>query len=105
MAPPSSVDMFTKGNGKVANPTANMTTAQKQQEIARLQKDQHGTMDRVIGKLQETDRTADKIMAGLDDNTAAMKRILEKQDHINENLAKGSKILGNMEGTTKTWSY
>ncbi len=89
---------FAQGQGKIHDPYANMTNAQKQQEMARLKKDQHDTLGRVVNKLQETDRTADKILTGLDDNTAAMKRILEKQDHINENLMKGDKILGNMEG-------
>eukprot|EP00392_Amoebophrya_sp_AT5.2_P001635 g1637.t1 len=96
----SGVNSFVQGQGRIKDPYANMNNQQMRAQQQKLQNQQHETLDRVIGKLQETDKVADKIMTGLDDNTAAMKRILEKQDHIAENLKKGDKILGNMEGIT-----
>ncbi|CAD7931379.1 unnamed protein product [Amoebophrya sp. A25] len=94
------VDGFLATDSKIKDPTLAMSDAEKKKEIDKLKNENVNTLDNVINVLQQADRTADKITGGLDENTAIMKRILDKQDHINENLAKGGKILGNMEGIT-----
>lgn len=69
------------------NAPDNMTTAEKQAKVAQLKKDNLQTLDRIVGTLEETNKSADDTLSKMEKNTAAMKRILDKQDAVKENLA------------------
>eukprot|EP00392_Amoebophrya_sp_AT5.2_P001634 g1636.t1 len=73
---------------------------EKRDEVARMKEQNVDALDRVIEELETANDTAEAVSDGLDENTSAMLRILERQDHINENLQKGEKILGHMQGLT-----
>ena len=69
------------------NGAANMTTAEKQAKVAQLKKDNLQTLDKIVNTLEETNKSADDTLSKMEKNTAAMKRILDKQDAVAENLA------------------